>query len=193
MRNFKIGVFGSAGSLGEDNSIEKYQRQAFEIGQLIATHKHILVNGACSGLPYFAALGAKQAGGKVWGFPAATNLKMLQQTVKECDVSTYTKLFFVPKNLTYLKKDVAVMRKFRNVASTAQCDAGIIISGKWGTMHEFIGLYDTGKVIGVLAGSGGVAQELPKLIKVINKPTQAKIIFEKSPKKLIQKVIDALI
>ena len=62
-------------------------------------------------------------------------------------------------------------KKYRNVSSTANCDAGIIISGRWGTMNEFTNLYDMGKVIGILTETSGVADEIKNLSKKINKET----------------------
>ncbi len=48
-----------------------------------------------------------------------------------------------------------ICSKLRNVLSSADVDAAIIIGGGTGTMHEFISSYDFGKKIGVLEGSGG--------------------------------------
>lgn len=61
------------------------------------------------------------------------------------------------------------MYNYHNVLTTAACDAGIIIAGRWGSMNEFTNLYDMGKVIGVLTGTGGIADELPQLLKKISK------------------------
>lgn len=52
------------------------------------------------------------------------------------DVSKYAKVFYIPKDFAS-QYDLQVCRKYRNVTSTANCDAGIIISGRWGTMNEF--------------------------------------------------------
>jgi hypothetical protein len=191
MAKFKIGVFGSAGSLAKDNNIDRFEKGAQEVGRMIAKNGCIVVTGACPGLPYHAALAAHGWGGEVWGFAGATDRKMLDKTVADCDNNIYSKLFYVPKGAGYLK-DISMMRKFRNVTSTAYCDAGIVLSGMWGTMNEFTNLYDMGKVIGVLAGTGGVADELPGLLKKIKKPSKAKIIFSRSPKELVAKVIREL-
>ena len=53
-------------------------------------------------------------------------------------------------------------------------------------------LYDMGKVIGILTGSGGIADELPSLMKKIAKPTKAKVFFNSSPKQLVDEVINEL-
>ena len=76
--------------------------------------------------------------------------------------------------------------------STATADAGIIISGRWGTMNEFTNLYDMGKVIGVLTGFGGIADELPSLSKKINKQSKAKVFFSDNPDTLVSEIINEL-
>jgi len=60
------------------------------------------------------------------------------------------------------------------------------------TMNEFTNLIDMGKVIGVLRGTGGIADELEQLTKKINKPSKAKVIFHDSPKELVQEVLKEL-
>ena len=82
-----------------------------------------------------------------------------------------------------------VRKKYRNVISTANCDAGIIISGRWGTMNEFTNLHDMGKVIGIFTSTGGIADDIFRLSKKIHKPSKAELIFDDSPKKLIGKII----
>lgn len=59
-------------------------------------------------------------------------------------------------------------------------------------MNEFTNLYDMGKVVGILTGTGGIADELENLNKRIKKKSKAKILFDNSPEKLIQKIIDKL-
>ena len=191
MPKYKIGVFGSAGSLGLDKNIKRFKKLAGMIGSGLAARNCILITGASSGLPYFAALAASQAGGVTWGFGAALDRKILNETTLGCNNIVYSKLIYVPKNLNYIT-NIEIARKFRNVTSTAYCDAGIIISGMWGTMNEFTNLYDMGKVIGILSGTGGVADELPRLLRKIRKPSKAKVIFNKSPKKLVELVLKEL-
>jgi len=191
MSKFKVAIYGSAGSQGTDKNISLFERAAVKIGKKLAKQGCIVITGACTGLPYIAAEGAVKSGGEAWGFAAASSRKVLDKTTPRCNNDIYSKLVYVPNNLKYLK-DISVARKFRNVTSAAYSDAGIIISGLWGTMSEFTHMYDFGKVIGVLKGSGGVADELPGLLKRLKKPSKAVVIFEKSPEKLVQKVLGEL-
>lgn len=80
----------------------------------------------------------------------------------------------------------------RNVLSTATCDGGIVLSGRYGTLNEFTNLYDMGKVIGVLTGTGGTADLLPNLGKQISKPSKATVFFDNSASALVNQVINEI-
>ena len=188
MRKFKIGVYGSAGG---DAEIAKATKKARSIGQAIAKAGHIIITGACPGLPYEVASAARKMGGEVWGFSPLTNQKEHSRLFPKDDRRFYKKMFFVPKAFPFAH-DLEIGRKYRNVVSTAVADAGIIMAGRWGTTHEFCSLHDYGKVIGVLAKSGGLADELPGLLKKSSKASKAKIIFNSDPKKLVRLVIQEL-
>ena len=134
---------------------------------------------------------AKENGSEIWGYSQATNLKDQERFCPGCDSKIYKRLIFIPENYEFVTNNAAC-KKYRNVTSTASCDAGIIIAGRWGTMNEFTNLYDMGKVIGVLTETGGIADELPNLIKKIHKKSKAKVLFSNSPAILIKNLISAL-
>jgi predicted Rossmann-fold nucleotide-binding protein len=188
MQKYKIGVFGSA------VDVESVNVKAQELGEILGDYKDqvIVVNGAAAGLPYKIAYAASKKGAEVWGFSPAPNLEGQMNIYPENhDHSIYSKLFYVPEKYEFIS-DIAVTRKYRNVTSTATCDAGIIISGRWGTMNEFTNLYDMGKVIGVLTGTGGVADEIEGLMKKISKQSKAVVIFNSDPRKLINGIFERL-
>lgn len=184
---FKIGVFGSNAEELETSVIEK----AKQIGKELARYKIIIITGASSGLPYHAAQEAAKKGAEIWGYSPVSNVENQKRFAPNDDISIYKKLIFVPK-IFLLSNNLESSKKYRNVVSTATCDAGIIISGRWGTLNEFTNLYDMGKIIGVLTGTRGVADELPTLTQKISKKSKAKIIFSSSPKELVKKVIKEL-
>ncbi len=184
---YKIGIFGSSAGDLVKSTVEK----AKNLGQVLSMYDVIVITGACSGLPYEVALNAVRCGVTVWGYSPADNLKGQKLFAPTDDLSIYKKLFYVPKTFPFLANPY-VCKKYRNVISTANCDAGIIISGRWGTMNEFTNLFDMGKVIGVLTKTGGIADELKTLNRKIHKTSRAKIIFGSSPKKLVDKVMDEL-
>lgn len=182
---YKIGVFGS--SAGE---IEKIIPKARKLGEALASKNIILITGACAGLPFEAANAAHKLGTEIWGYSQTANLENQQKLVLS-DNSIYSKLYYIPINYEFASNHL-VTRKYRNVTSTANCDAGIIISGRWGTLNEFTNLYDMGKIIGVLIQTGGIADELENLNKKIHKPGKAKIFFESDPEKLVEKILEEL-
>lgn len=175
---YKIGVFGSAGGV----FMENHMQPAKEIGEEIARYDGILCTGACHGLPNEAALGASMVNGQVIGFSPAVNF--------EEHVEKY-KLPSSPYLLIYTGAGL----KGRNIICTRTCDAGIFISGRWGTLNEFTLMVDEGKnkVIGLLKGSGGFVDEviIPAL-ESTDKSTEAQIVIESDPVVLVESVFCAL-
>lgn len=183
---YKIGVFGSA-----EGDFNLTLGKAKELGKALGKRNVIVITGATTGLPYETSLEAYKGGSKIWGFSAAIDLENQKELTVGLDNTIFSKLFYIPRNYQFAN-DKNVSRKYRNVTSTATCDAGIIISGRWGTLNEFTNLYDMGKVIGVLTGTGGIADELVNLYKKINKKSKAIVIFDTQPEKLIAKIIKEL-
>lgn len=183
---YKIGIFGSA-----EGDIRKIFNKAHSLGKELGKNKLIIITGASTGLPYEAAKIAKENGAEIWGYSQATNLKDQEKLSPNCDSSIYTHLIFIPKTYEFAS-DISVCKKYRNVTSTATCDAGIIIAGRWGTMNEFTNLYDMGKIIGVLTGTDGIADELKSLSKKISKKSKAKILYNNSPAELVKGVLHEL-
>jgi len=181
---YKIGVLGSA-EYPEQNFVEK----AEELGRELISRKDeiIVCTGACSGLPYAVASVAAKGGVEVWGFSPAADFAGQKKEMPNEDLSIFRKFFYLPKDFPFIN-DINISRKYRNIILTASVEAGIIVGGRFGTLNEFTNLYDMGKIIGVYEGTGGVADEIAYLIKKINKKTQAQIVFEHSPKKLLEKI-----
>lgn len=184
---YTIGIFGSA--VDESTKTTQLAKSlGLELGQ--RADSVILITGACAGVPYEVARAAREIKPiEVWGFSPETSKEEHVKTYPGMDLSLYTKLIYVPKNFELEDNEMA-RKKYRNILSTAHCDAGIIVSGRWGTMNEFTNLHDMGKVIGVLTGSGGIADELQELNSKIKKPSKAVVIFESSPEKLVARIVD---
>jgi predicted Rossmann-fold nucleotide-binding protein len=183
---YRVGIFGSATSAGAD-LIDRAGR----IGRALAERNCGIITGACSGLPYAAARTAAACGAEVWGFSPMLDLEGQREFVPDDDPGIYSKLIYIPPSFEFIDSP-EVRKKYRNVISTAHCDAGIIIAGRWGTLHEFTSLVDFGKVVGVLTGTGEIADELPHLVSVIDKPGSATILFNDSPEELAERVITEL-
>lgn len=183
---YKIGIFGSA-----DGNTDVIIKKAHELGEVLGKKDVILITGVSMGLPNEVALTAKKSGAEIWGYSQATSLEIQQKYAPDCDFGIYSRIIYIPHDYAFAS-DRLVCMKYRNVTSTANCDAGIIISGRWGSLNEFTNLYDMGKVIGVLTGTGGVADELENLSKKISKKSKAVILFDSSPEKLVEKILNEL-
>ena len=183
---YKIGIFGSAAA-GSATITTDVKQLAEQVGQALAKHKDevIVITGGCSGLPYTAAHETAQHGVEVWGYSPVLGMEEQKDFTPNDDLSIYTKLHFVPKDLDAIDTRRKRM-KYRNVLSTEACDASIIISGQWGSLNEFTNLIDMQKTVGVLTGTGGIADELSHLTAKIHKEGQGEVVFESDPEKLIE-------
>jgi len=173
---YKIVVSGAAEISSCCQEIEEISK---EVGRQVAHQKCILVTGATTGVPYFSALGCKEAGGFNIGFsPAiseAAHLKTYKLPVDPFDVVVYTGADYVG----------------RNVIMTKSADGVIVICGRMGTLHEFATAFEIQKPIGVLEGSGGMADKIKEIATGPHRGVK-KIIYEKSPKQLVQKLIELI-
>lgn len=186
---FTLGVFGSA----VDESPRSMKLSA-DLGKAIAAHSErlTLATGACPGIPYQVAYEAKMANPslRVIGYSPELTQKEASAYAKH-DIGLYDRIHVLPKTFPFID-DPNVRKKFRNVIFTASCDAGIVVSGRWGTLNEFTNMHDMGKVIGVLTGTGGASDELPNLYKKIHKPGKAIVIFDDSPQRLVSAILKEL-
>jgi len=170
----KVGVMGAASG---DFTAEA-RAAAFELGRVIAARGMVLVSGAAPGLPLESARGAHGAGGLSVGISPALSLDehvhLYRSPVDGFDVLIYTGSGLMGREIV-------------NIRSS---DIVVIVSGHSGTLGEFAIAYDEGKLIGVLQGSGGIADIVPALVKAIDKETGASIIYDRDPDRLIDRLID---
>jgi len=147
-----------------------------KVGKFLAKKKCVLVTGATTGVPYYAALGCKEVGGFNIGFsPAvseAAHLKTYRLPLEPFDVMIYTGADYVG----------------RNVIMTKSVDGVIVICGRMGTLHEFATAFEIQKPIGVLEGTGGTADKLKQIATGPYRGVK-KIIYEKDPEKLVEKLL----
>jgi len=174
--SYKIAVSGAAETGHCSQNIRKV---AEAIGREIVRQNCVIITGATTGVPYYAAQGAKKAGGISIGFsPAASeseHKKVYKLPIDQFDVMVYTGFDY----------------SGRNLLMTRAADALIVACGRMGTLNEFTIAYEDRKPIGVLLGSGGTAD----LIKYLTKrPHQkrGKIIYDIDPKKLVQTLVKFL-
>ena len=77
----------------------------------------------------------------------------------------------------------------REIITIRSCDMVVIVGGRSGTLGEFSIAYDEGKLIGVLRGTGGIADTLETIVDMIRKDTRAELIYDDDPEALISALI----
>src|SRR3989344_7160058 len=170
---YKICVSGAAetGHCAAD-AVEK----AEAVGREIAKRGLVLVTGATTGIPYWAAKGAKSERGLVIGFSPASSK------------SAHIKTYHLPTDYHDLIIYTGFHYSGRNLLLTRASDAIITICGRMGTLNEFTIAFEDQKPTGVLTETGGMADALEDIIK-IGRRGAGNSVFESDPKKLLDAVI----
>ena len=169
----KICVSGAAetGHCGLD-ALEK----AKELGREIARQGGVLVTGATTGFPLWAAMGVKEAGGISIGFSPAASEK------------EHVEVYKLP--LDYM--DLIVYTGFgysgRDLLLTRSSDAVICGCGRIGTIHEFTIAFEDNKPIGIFEGPWEMDEELKEITQKSHR-LNGKIAIGSDPKKLVEEVI----
>src|SRR5665213_3223405 len=149
-------------------------------GAAIANSGHILTTGATVGLPYYAALGAKKAGGMSVGFSPAVSLREHLRKYRlpsDCfDFINFTGLHYVGRDLYLVQSS----------------DAVITIGGRFGSLHEFTSALEAHKPCGILTGSGGTADQIIKLMEVLEPPDGSLVIYDDDPERLVKRLVALL-
>lgn len=173
---YAICVSGAAS--GE--TVEQDKMLAERLGAAIAKRGHVTTTGATVGLPFYAAKGAKEAGGMSIGFsPAGTvreHLRKYRLPYKYFDFISYTGMDYVGRD-SYL---------------TLSSDAVITVGGRFGSLHEFVTALEAHKPCGILIESGGTADLIPELMRVLSPPKGYQVIFDENPENLVQRIVDIL-
>jgi uncharacterized protein (TIGR00725 family) len=150
------------------------------VGATIARSGHILTTGATIGLPYHAAMGAKRAGGMSIGFSPAVSLR---EHLRKYRLPSNCYDFINFTGLNYVGRDLYLVQS---------SDAVITIGGRFGSLHEFTSALEAHKPCGILTGSGGTADEIPKLVEALELPDESMVIYDDDPDRLVQRIIDIL-
>jgi uncharacterized protein (TIGR00725 family) len=170
---YKICVSGSAVTdAATPGTVEKAEK----LGRLVAERGMVLVTGATTGIPYWAAKGAKEAGGIVIGVsPAASE-------------AAHVKSYHLPVDYHDLIIYTGFEYSGRNLLLTRAADAVITISGRIGTLNEFTIAFEDKKPQGVLTGTGGTEDMLKEILERSHRGT-GKVVFDSDPERLLDKVV----
>jgi len=152
---------------------------AEELGREIIKQGAVLVDGATTGFPFWAAKGAKKEGGIVIGVsPAESKREHIvdyELPVDYHDIVMYTGQGYSGRNLLL----------------TRMTDAVIVGCGRMGTLNEFTIAFEDKKPIGVLEGSWETDEVLKTIVEKSQRAEEMKnkLVFSNDPKDLIAKVI----
>ena len=170
-----VGVMGA--SANDALTAVEQSRQANlaeRLGASLAAHECVLLTGATTGLPDLVARAFRGRGGFALGVSPAENrrehLQRFGLPADGSDVIIYTGFGY----------------KGRNVINIRSADIVVIFGGSIGTLNEFTIAYDEGKIIGVLEGTGGVADQVRELLQALRKKTQGALFFERDAAALLR-------
>lgn len=170
---FKICVSGAAET---EHCDEELPETAKEVGREIIRHNSVLITGATTGIPHYAAMGAKEEKGIVIGFSPAVSEK------------AHIKKYRLPVDYHDLIIYTGFEYSGRNLLLTRAADAVVIVCGRMGTLNEFTIAFEDDKPIGVLTGSGGTADMIQEIVGKSHRGP-GKIIYDSRPKNLIGELV----
>jgi len=175
-RKFKFCVSGAAetGHCGM-GALDK----AKELGGEIVRQGGILVTGATTGFPFWASIGAKDAGGISLGLsPASTereHLQVYRLPVDYLDIIVYTGFGYSGRNLLL----------------TRSSDAVLVGCGRIGTINEFTIAFEDGKPIGILEGDWETDEVIKSILSKGHRGIE-NVVFDSDPKILIERVTELI-
>ena len=176
---YKICVSGAAET---DMCGESAFAKAEELGKEIIKQNCVLVNGATTGFPYWAAKGAKSVDGIVVGISPAGSEK------------EHVEYYKLPLDYQNLIIYTGFGYSGRNLLLTRSADAVVVGCGRMGTINEFTIAFEDKKPIGILTGEWGTDELLKEIIQKSHRAEEMKdkIIFSADPKELISKVVELI-
>ena len=172
----KLGVSGAAetGHCG----VDAYDK-GLELGRQIAKHDAMLVTGATTGFPMWAAMGASEVGGFSLGFsPANTEKEHVEKynlPLEYMDAIVYTGFGYPGRDLIF----------------SNSCDGMLFGCGRIGTIHEFTIAFENQKPIGIFEADWETDEVLKDILDKGHRPND-KIVFDTDPKALVERVIELI-
>ena len=168
-----IGVMGSAQETLAEVDRAHLAVVAESLGRAIVDQDCILITGETTGLPELVAQAVRKYGGFTVGISPAHSFEEQQERYglpqQGSDVVIYTGFGY----------------KGRNVINIRSSDIVVILRGSIGTLNEFTIAYDEAKIIGILEGTGGVADHVRELVHALAKKTPAVLFFERDVVRLL--------
>ncbi len=174
--NYAICLSGAASG----NTVDSSHENASKLGFAIAKSGHIITTGATVGLPFYAALAAKEAGGMSIGFSPGASLREHVSKYR-LPIGVYDYINFT--GMHYVGRDVHLVQS---------SDAIITVGGRFGSLHEFTTALQCRMPCGVLLGSGGTADIIPELMQKLEPINADMLVYDTDPEMLVAKIIAIL-
>ena len=177
----KIGVMGSASTSLAAEGRERVYEIVVRLGKKIAAAACVLITGELDGIPGRVVEVHRQHGGLSVGISPAHS------------AVEHAALYDTPPCPSTVVIYSGFGFKGRNVIAVRSADIVILVSGGIGTLNEFTIAYDEGKVIGLLQGTGGVADVAQTLLATLPvRSTGAVVIADSDPEQLIDRCLAQL-
>ena len=176
----KVGVMGSANDTLPGGVSDAVREKAEALGREIAARDVLLLTGATTGLTYIVGKAARRAGAFHIGISPASDerehVERYQLPLDSCDAIIHTGFGL----------------KGRNVVLVRSSDVALFVGGSTGSLNEFTIAHDEGRVVGCLTGTGGVADEARRLLRVLPHKKGARVVYHDDPARLLDECLAAL-
>jgi len=173
---FQICVSGAA----KGQTVENGKDLAIATGRAIAKRGHHLLTGATTGLPNYAARGAKTQKGMSIGLSPASNhynhVNDYKLPTEDYDIIFYTGQQFIGRDVMLIQSS----------------DAVISIGGRIGTAHEFAVAMELGKPVAVLHGAGGTSEMFDDILRLSGEAGYPPLLHGSDPEKLVEQIVELL-
>ena len=182
-------VFGVMGGAGTDTPA-KVDGMLAQLGGQIARGGHVVLTGASPGLPDHAVRGAKSEGGLTVGI---SSYRTLDKHVEAGNPTNFDvlQLTSLPPSLRGQDRPNFMGREIDNIERS---DVIVIAGGRFGTLGELAIALEERRPVGVLTGSGGVAEIVKDVVRAstrAGKPPGAPVIYDSNPQRLVQRLVKA--
>ena len=177
----KIGVMGSSSTSISVYDLHRVDDLAQRLGKKIAAASCVLITGELDGIPGRVVEAHSQQGGLSVGISPAHS------------AVEHAALYATPPCPSTVVIYSGFGFKGRNVIGIRSADIVLLFSGGIGTLNEFTIAYDEGKIIGLLQGTGGVADVAQMLLDTLPvRSTGAVVIADPDPEQLVERCIAKL-
>jgi len=176
MVKLKYNICVSGAAKGDSVSLSKSLAKA--IGVQVVQQGHVVITGATTGLPYFAAKAAHDQDDSYVtsiGFSPANN-RIDHRNRYKLPTDAYGSLVYT--GFGYMGRDVLLVRS---------SDALIMVGGRLGTLNELMIALEEKTPVGILIGSGGTTDAVETVLKAA-KRNRSGIIFDDDPATLVSRL-----